>query len=87
MNEIDYFIPINLGNQTNIAPVMDVLESTQASMESNLLEMLRAELEYPVCTRIMAGQRTAHHCPNGHPCCLYCPERVSSCPLCRCEET
>ena len=60
-------------------------DSTPSLKESSLFKMLLDELECPICTCLMVGRRTALLCSNGHPCCSYCSNRVSTCPFCRCE--
>ena len=59
--------------------------ATPHSMEASILRMLLDELECPICTFLMVGQRIALLCANGHPCCSFCSSRVSTCPFCRCE--
>ncbi|KAH8367687.1 hypothetical protein KR084_001562 [Drosophila pseudotakahashii] len=60
-------------------------EQSLAKGDGPLNKLLLAQLECPVCFRLMAMH--IEQCKNGHLICYYCRQMVTTCPVCREELT
>jgi len=62
-----------------------VLASCDETVEAEVVEQSRGELECPVCMEPMRPPRRIWQCSDGHPVCEFCRKKpqVNCCPTCR----